>query len=438
MAERRLGARAGAARIVHQVAYRHRSLDAVLPGDPVAEPDSGGAKDRRLLRELAYGSIRHFFSLRALVAGALDKPAASLDSLVLCLLLVGAYQLRRTRIPAYAAVNETVAAARRLGKPWAGPLVNSVLRRLDAVAPTDDVEAQYDHPRWLIDSVRRDFPETWASVLTANNTRAPMCLRVNPARQTTGSYLETLRRVGIAARHGMTGQALLLDTPVPTSSLPGFARGAVSIQDQGAQLAAGLLEPEPGHRVMDACAAPGGKALHLLEAVAPLDLVALDVDPSRANAMQEEFRRLGRDPRAVRVGDATNLDWWDGRPFDRVLLDAPCSGTGTLRRHPDIKLLKEASDIDAFHQIQSTLVATVWRTLAPGGILLYCTCSILNHENDTVLDAFLAAHPDDAKPMAITAPWGHATRYGRQLLPSPGGPDGFYYAKIARTAAATS
>jgi 16S rRNA (cytosine967-C5)-methyltransferase len=431
--------------MVHQVAFKGRSMDALTvpatrsPGEPLGAHASANAsvkaKDIRLSRELAYGSVRHYFSLRNLVTQVLDEPFTRLDSLVSSLLIVGAYQLNHTRIPNYAAVNETVAATRGLRKPWARKLVNSALRRLAQVTiSTDDQEAQFDHPAWLIDAIRDDYPDSWESILEANNSRAPQSLRVNRRHQPPETYQATLAAAGIDAAPGMVREALRLATPISVDRLPGFAEGAVSVQDEGAQLAAGLLAARPGQRLLDACAAPGGKALHLLETCPDLDLLAIDANPRRVTGMQNECRRLGFDPGFVRTGDATQLDWWDGRPFDRILLDAPCSGSGTLRRHPDIKLLKNVSDLTAFHTIQRKLTATVWQTLAPGGILLYCTCSILSEENDAVLEHFFSEHPD-AQPVSLDgASWGVATRFGRQLVPAKGGPDGFYYARIARRA----
>lgn len=436
--QRPIDPRVAAARVVHQVAFKGRSLDPPFAAATKVQGHSDAnastlAKDARLSTELAYGSVRHYFSLRNLVDQVLDEPYAGLDSLVSSLLIVGAYQLRHTRIPSYAAVNETVAATRSLRKPWARKLVNTVLRRLSGIAiRADDEEARFDHPTWLIEAVRRDYPGSWEAILDANNSRAPQSLRVNCQHQSRQAYQATLKAAGLDAVPGMVPESLLLASPVPVHRLPCFAEGAVSVQDEGAQLAAGLLAAQPGHRLLDACAAPGGKTFHLLETRPDVEVLAIDANPERVAAMQKECRRLGFDPSFVQTGDATGLDWWDGRSFDRILLDAPCSGSGTLRRHPDIKLLKNATDLAAFQAIQRKLTATVWQTLAPGGILLYCTCSILNDENDAVLEHFLREHRD-AQPVALDdVSWGTATRYGRQLVPSKGGPDGFYYALVAR------
>ena len=417
----------------------HRSSDSAHTD----AANTTGDKDARLTTELAYGSIRHYFSLRSLIAQVLDEPYSKLDSLVLSLLVVGAYQLYYTRIPSYAAVNETVAATRKLNKSWARKLVNTVLRRLDGAALQPDAtradaagahdeEARFDHPAWLIDAIRRDYPDSWHSILDANNSRAPQSLRVNCAQQTRQNYQARLEAAGLDASPGMVRETLVLASPVPVSRLPGYAEGAVSVQDEGAQLAADLLAAKPGQRVLDACAAPGGKALHLLDRHPGIELLAIEANRERAAAMQSECRRLGVDAGFVHTGDATQLDWWDSRPFDRILLDAPCSGSGTLRRHPDIKLLKNASDLAAYQAIQRKLLATVWQTLAPGGILLYCTCSILSDENDAVLEGFLREHADAQLMPPDDVSWGAATRYGRQLLPSKGGPDGFYYARVVR------
>jgi 16S rRNA (cytosine967-C5)-methyltransferase len=445
--QRRLDPRVAAARMVHRVAFKGRSMDGPAGGSSAAntqmnaanaDSNAKSAKNARLTTELAYGSIRHYFSLRSLIAQVLDEPYTKLDSLVLSLLVVGAYQLHHTRIPSYAAVNETVAAARKLNKPWARKLVNTVLRRLDGAAlqlgdnAADDEEARYDHPAWLIDAIRDDYPDSWESILDANNQRAPQSLRVNCTQQSVEAYQARLEAAGLECAPGMARETLVLASPVSVSRLPGYAEGAVSVQDEGAQLATDLLAAQPGQRVLDACAAPGGKALHLLERCPDIEVLAIDANPGRVAVMQDECRRLGFDPGFVQSGDATQLDWWDGRPFDRILLDAPCSGSGTLRRHPDIKLLKNAADQDAFQAIQRKLLTTVWQTLAPDGILLYCTCSILSDENDSVIDAFVRTHPDAHSVPLDDVSWGMATRYGRQLVPSKGGPDGFYYARLVR------
>jgi 16S rRNA (cytosine967-C5)-methyltransferase len=425
---RRPDVRALAAKLLEQVVAHGRSLDRVFTGARVAE------RDQPLLQELVHGTVRHYWSLSALVTQTLDHPLRQRDDIVRLLLIVGAYQLGHTRIPDHAAVAETVAAAAHLGKPWAKGLVNQILRSIAAgEQPLPSApEARFDHPAWLIDAVRAQYPDTWQSILEENNQRAPMTLRVNQRRGNVTAYRARLAAAGIDARPGLTDATLVLTAPVAAETLPGYADGDVSVQDDGAQLVAGLLDVHVGHRVLDACAAPGGKACHILESYDDVALVAVERDADRCQVVEREHRRLGLPPLQLLTADATTLDWWDGVRFDRILIDAPCSGTGTLRRHPDIKLLKKPNDLAAFHAIQSKLLATLWQCLAPRGRLLYCTCSLLDEENDAVIAEFLAAH-DDASSVVIEAPWGHATGYGRQLLPAHDGNDGFYFAMIERT-----
>ena len=423
---RDLGAlvRARAARIVADVAGG-ASLDRAL------EPTGRGSESSPLLRELTYGTVRHWFSLNEVIDRAMTKRLREDDLLLRALLAVGAYQIRHMRTPAHAAVHETVAAAARIGRTSAKGLVNRVLRRLstEGLEPVSEI-GRFDQPEWLLDRLRAQRPRDWQALLHASNGRAPMALRVNSARISRPDYAALLADAGIAHRDGIASSSLVLARPVRAAELPRFADGWVSVQDEGAQLAAEILDARPGERVLDACAAPGGKALACLER-ARVDLCALDVDERRCEAMRAEFRRLGFDSSAVRRGDATRTDWWDGRPFDRVLLDAPCSGTGTLRRHPDIKLLKRASDLAAYARAQQALLDGLWPVLAPGGTLVYCTCSILDDENERVVSAFLANATDAASEPIHTAV-GESAPHGLQLLPSEGGPDGFYYAKLTK------
>jgi len=420
-------ARASAATMLHQVVVDGRSLDAVLAKQRLRE------RDWPLIQELAIGSVRHYFSLSDEVSSRLITPLKPRDSIVHCLLIIGVYQLRHTRIPQYAAVSETVDATRQISRRWARGLVNQVLRRIatsHAPTPSND-EIRWDHPGWLIDLIRADYPQGWQTILHASLSRAPLTLRVNLRRTARAQYLDLLTAMEVSAHIGTAESALVLDAPVPVKSLPGFDDGTISIQDEGAQRAAALLAPIAGDQILDACAAPGGKAMHLMEWMPEITLVALDREADRCELVRTECRRQGFDPDLVIHGDATNLQWWDGRLFDRILLDAPCSGTGTLRRHPDIKLLKRAADVPQYHEIQSRLLKNLWRTLATGGRLLYCTCSVLSAENDRVVGDFLAVEKGAAAE-TITVDWGVPTRHGRQLLPSVGGPDGFYYAILVK------
>jgi 16S rRNA (cytosine967-C5)-methyltransferase len=420
-------ARATAASLLHRVAFDGRSLDVALGNENLPE------RDRPLIQELVFGSVRHYYSLSAEIASGLITPLKPRDSIVHCLLVVGAYQLRHTRIPPYASVSETVDACRQIARPWARGLINQVLRRLassQAPAPADD-ETCWDHPAWLVEMIRADYPEDWQGILHASLSRAPLTLRVDLQRMTRSDYIDLLSGQGVSAHTSGSEATLVLGTPVPAASLPGFRAGTVSVQDEGAQHAAVLLAPAAGDHILDACAAPGGKAIHLLERAPKMDLVALERDHDRCELVRQEYRRRGYDGQPVLQGDATTQQWWDGRPFNRILLDAPCSGTGTLRRHPDIKLLKRATDIPRYRETQGQLLANLWQTLARGGRMLYCTCSVLSAENDVVVGNFLTG-TDDATVETILADWGVATRYGRQLLPAIDGPDGFYYSMLVK------
>ncbi len=363
----------------------------------------------------------------------MNSPLKPRDAIVLCLLLIGAYQIRHTRIPRYAAVNETVNAAGQIGRPWARGLINHVLRRIasEPPPPPSTDEAQFDHPAWMIDLIRAEYPDAWQAILSASLTRAPLSLRVNLRMTSRKEFQDSLAQRGVIAHFEASEEGLILDSPTAVAELPGFSTGAFSVQDSGAMWAATLLGATGTDRVLDACAAPGGKATHLLQRAPGIALTALEIDTTRCETLRSEFRRMGYDTAPVQQGDGTSLEWWDGQPYQCVLLDAPCSGTGTLRRHPDIKLLKHESDLRPYQDLQGRLLENLWRVLAPGGRLLYCTCSVLSLENDRVIDKFVST-ARDACPVPIIADWGIATQRGRQLLPSVNGSDGFYYAMLEK------
>jgi 16S rRNA (cytosine967-C5)-methyltransferase len=424
---RRRNVRAIAAEMLERVAFRHRSLDRVLAETSVAE------SDRSLAHEIVYGTTRHYYSLAGEVHRRLNAPLKPRDSIVLCLLVVGMYQLRYMSVPNYAAVNETVAAAAQIGRPWARGLVNKLLRRATTEGPLQPQTAEQalDHPSWLIRLLEHDLPGNWRAVLEASLTRAPLTLRINLARVERHAYLEQLATIGATALTTQFAECIVLQDPMPTARIPGFAEGLVSVQDISAMWPARLLQPRGGERVLDACAAPGGKSMHLLERAPQVALTALDVDTARCATLASECARCGVDPGIVVCGDATRIDWWDGRPYDAILLDAPCSGTGTLRRHPDIKLLKRESDIRQYARTQGDLLANLWQVLATDGRLLYCTCSVLSAENDAVVSGFVSRTPN-ARVQPLDIPGAIETPLGRQLLPSAGGGDGFYFALITK------
>jgi 16S rRNA (cytosine967-C5)-methyltransferase len=428
--------RALAARVIVRVIEQGRALD-----DALAEllPGQGEARDRALVSAIAYGVLRWHPRLHAIAAELMPRPLKARDRDIAALVLVGLVQLLYMRVPAHAAIAETVEAARVLHKPWAAGLVNGVLRRFqrDREALLEAVDqqevARFAHPRWLLDRLKQDWPADWPQICDANNTHPPMVLRVNRRRGSVPDYLQQLAAAGLtAAPAHHAPAALVLVDPVAAEALPGFADGAASVQDAAAQLAVPLLDLAADQRVLDACAAPGGKTGHLLEWQDGLASAwALDLDPARLARVAENLARLGLSAHLV-PGDAQRpAAWWDGTPFDRILLDAPCSATGVIRRHPDIKTLRRPADIERLVQHQASLLAALWPLLAPGGRLLYVTCSVLRSENEERIAGFLAAHAD-AFEIALAVPWGRPCRHGRQILPGDDGMDGFYYAALSK------
>lgn len=431
--------RAIAARILAAVITDGQSLSRALEAIPRAAAD-----DRALIQEMCYGCLRDYHRLAGIVDQLLNKPLKAKDGDIQALLLLGLYQLASMRVPDHAAVSETVAATQELKKPWARGLVNGVLRNYQrrgkelVVAVESTEEGRWSHPQWLIEELRRAWPDEWQAVLTANNQRPPMSLRVNQAQGDGEHYLAALQAAGIAARaSAITPGAIRLEQAVDVALLPGFAEGRVSVQDEAAQWAAPLLALHDGQRVLDLCAAPGGKAGHILESAA-VDLVAVDVDPERLRRVEENLQRLGKKAQCL-VGDGRLPDdWWDGEAFDRILLDAPCSATGVIRRHPDIKLLRRPADVSALVALQAEMLDAVWPLLKPGGMLLYATCSVLPQENSQQLTAFLARQ-SEAQVCDLAVTWGRSVAVGRQILPGAGAPmgeaggmDGFYYACLEK------
>lgn len=406
----------------------------------IAPPDPGAPGRRRaLVQELVYGTLRHWGTLDALIRALAAKPFA--DPALRCLVAVALYQLGHTRAPPFAVVDHAVSAAAAIARPAARSLVNALLRRylreratLDAAVRADPV-ARWSYPRWWIDRVRREYPEDWESVLAAGNERAPLALRVNPRITTRELLLAAFTEAGIAAR--AAGAAGILVEPARSvPELPGYADGAFSVQDLGAQLAAPLLQLGPGQAVLDACAAPGGKTTHVAE-LADVDVVALDCDEARLARLRENLARLRLDGPRVRVlvGDAgMPATWWNGHPFDRILADAPCTASGVVRRHPDGKWLRRAADVASFARAQTRLLDALWPCLAHDGLLLYSTCSVFADENEAQIDGFLARHPEALRESLTFAP--EVACRGGQLLPSlPGAShnqDGFFYALLRK------
>ncbi len=391
-----------------------------------------------LIQELSYGVCRWYHRLHFFAQALLDKPLRAKDTDVYCLILLGLYQLFYLRIPAHAAIHETVEDSAALGKSWAKNLVNAVLR--EAQRQHDellqraerDYTAWYSHPDWLLTHIKRDWPAHYRAILEANNARAPMTLRVNLQRTTRSDYLQLLHEHAIEARESTLARtAILLDSPREVRALPGFSEGLVSVQDEASQLVAQILPLAPRLRVLDACAAPGGKTCALLETEESLQVLALDREERRLPRMRENLARLGLHAE-LRRGDIT-AEAFAPRSFDRILLDVPCSATGVIRRHPDIKVLRTEAEVAALCETQRALLHAAWPLLAPGGLLLYSTCSVLTAENAGQVQAFLE-HESTAQlenlPLAGTVP----VAAGIQLFPTPEGHDGFYYALLRKSA----
>ncbi len=429
--------RLSAVSVLTRVSSEGQSLSSLLPHSFHNLPP----ERRALAQELCYGTLRWWHRLDALLARLLDKPLRAKDADVHCLLLCGLYQLEYMEIPPHAVVSETVAVTAALKKGWAKGLVNAVLRRFQREKAelerklSGAPEARYAHPLWLIDALKAAWPSQWQAILEANNQRPPMTLRNARDHQSRDAYLNELKAAAIEAEaNPHSPDALTLARPQDVETLPGFSEGRVSVQDAAAQLAANLLGHQPGMRVLDACAAPGGKTGHLLEICGDIELIALDIEEKRLNRVAENMTRLKRQATLL-AGDAANPEsWWDGQPFERILLDAPCSASGVIRRHPDIKLLRRPEDIDQLVTLQATILEAMWPLLKPGGMLVYATCSVLPQENSQQLTAFLERH-SDAQEQKITASWGVETVVGRQILPNQDGMDGFYYACIEKLAA---
>lgn len=399
------------------------------------------ARDRAFVQALCYGVCRFYSRLDVILSHLLKKPMNAKDSDLHALLLVGLYQLIEMRIPDYAAVTETVNATKNLDKAWARGFANAVLREylrnstVIAEKIKSDDEAVYAHPAWWIAAIKKAWPAEWQAILEANNQHPPFTLRVNQRQHTREEYVKKLEAQDHAAYLiPETQQGLMLALPVAVETLPEFSSGAVSVQDGAAQLAAELLALAPGQRVLDACAAPGGKLTHIAEIEPHLAaLVAVEKDAARMPLIAANLTRLSLQAECV-CQDVNHVkSWWDGQLFDRILLDAPCSASGVIRRHPDIKLLRQPTDIAAFATEQQRLLGSLWPLLSPGGLLLYATCSIFPEENVKVLQQFLAKH-SDGQEEAITATWGLPCAIGRQILPGMHGMDGFYYARIRKLA----
>jgi 16S rRNA (cytosine967-C5)-methyltransferase len=408
-----------------------QSLSQCLPPALSRLPEN----ERPALQALCFGTCRWFFRLDGELQSRLKKPLKQPDRVIHHLMLVALFQLRHSQQANYAVLNETVEACRALDKPHLTGLVNGVLRAAEREGEpaTENDSMGLSHPPWMVEKLRHNWPHDWQAILDTNNTQAPMTLRVNARRFNRDAYLDLLCAAGIQAQATrFAPHGIQLAAPVPVDRLPYFADGAVSVQDEAAQLCTTLLDLAPGQRVLDACAAPGGKTCAILEACEGLaEVVAIDESAYRLPRIDENLARLDLHA-TVQQADAANTDqWWDGQFFDRILLDVPCSATGVIRRHPDIKLLRRESDIVPLAAIQLGLLSALWQTLKPGGRLVYATCSVFPQENHRIIRRFLK-QTDDSALLEPDLLWGRETDAGRQLLPVPQGHDGFFYAVLEK------
>ena len=424
--------RAAAAQLAWQVIDNGHSLDRAR--DAIFQKQDFSAPDRAFIQELVYGLCRWYGELDYIVGTLMDKPIRKKDRVLHFLLLVGIYQLRYLQTAEHAAVSETVKACKSLSKVWARNLINACLRNYLREPTIAEDSAKLSHPNWIIDQIARAYPEYLDTILTANNQRAPMCLRVNTRHQSRNDYLKQLLQheiEAIADPYSETG--IILDSPLPVFNLPGFENGDCSIQDTAAQLAAIFLNAEPDMQVLDACAAPGGKTAHILErSDNRLSLDALDVSQARCEKLKNTLER-NKLSANIFLGDGTDPSSWPvpEKGYDRILIDAPCSGLGVIRRHPDIKHHRRASDIDALCSIQARLLAALWPLLKQGGQMLYMTCSILPSENQQQITRFLAT-TNNAILKPIEHPNALTLDTGVQTLPGVHQMDGFYYSLIEK------
>ncbi|MEE4280096.1 MAG: 16S rRNA (cytosine(967)-C(5))-methyltransferase RsmB [Halieaceae bacterium] len=427
--------RARAARVLNQV-IEGSTLEAALDSDARDQDSAGDPRDRALLRELTAGSLRFFPRLDGVLGAMLSKPMRRRDAELRSLAIVGLYQLDYTRIPAHAAVSATVDASALLGRGQARSLLNALLRRYQRERAELEARlnpaAAHAQPAWLWSALGDQWADDRSAIAAASNERPPMTLRVNATRIDRAGYLALLRDAGIEASPGARcATAVTLVDAMDVAAIPGFDEGLCSVQDETAQLAASCLELAPRARVLDACAAPGGKACHLLEAHPGIELTAMDISAERLAAVGENLRRLSLQAELVEGDASTPPPSLENGGFSAIVVDAPCSASGVVRRHPDIKLLRRAADIAGFAAQQRAILSGLWPLLAPGGQLLYVTCSILGEENSHTVRAFLAATAD-ATEEPLSLPGGRACRHGVQILPSTGGGDGLFFARLRK------
>jgi 16S rRNA (cytosine967-C5)-methyltransferase len=427
--------RAIAAKIILEV-LKGRSLTATLPN----ETRHLSPADKGFVQEICFGVCRHYFILEYIQSKLLDRPVSKKYPLAPILIKIGLYQLAFMRVPDHAAINETVAAVRNVNLSNLSGLINAVLRNFsrerDQFSLQSGEQNHWNHPQWMVDKLKQNWPDHWQTILLANDDRAPMTLRINRSKISVSAYLDLLSKQGIEAKATQWSDVgIMLLSPLEVTSLPGFEEGWVSVQDEAAQLCCSQLIPKDlsnSISVLDACAAPGGKTLALLESHPEIDLTALDVDANRLERISENLLRAGCKAKLIEA-DGIEVDkWWDGKQFDYILLDAPCSASGVIRRHPDIKLLRKETDLPHLANTQLTLLNALWPTLKPGGRLVYATCSVFPQENSRIIERFLPKH-SNAILDPLTVPWANEALVGKQFFPTSSEQDGFFISRLRKS-----
>ena len=394
---------------------------------------------RALMQELCYGTMRYYPKLLSILSVIVKKPLKNKDNDITALLLIGLHQLINMNIADHAAISQTVDVCKLLKKPWATSLVNATLRsyQRDQQEITQQLQTDnsfvFNHPEWFVEKLRHNWPDDWQSILRANDEHPPLTIRVNTNKVSRETFKQLLENQGISCfetKHSPCG--LTLGKPTDVKLIEGFVEGLFSVQDEAAQLAGLLTNPQDEDNILDACSAPGGKLVHLLElsSAKAVRVQGLELEQHRAEKIVENFSRLGLECQ-LHVADASGRDWWDGQLFNKILLDAPCSATGVIRRNPDIKLLRNAEDIHKIVKLQKAILHNLWGMLETNGEIVYATCSIFPQENEKIIAAFLRENPD-AEHREIEADWGQKRPYGRQLFPVAGANDGFYYAVLKK------
>jgi 16S rRNA (cytosine967-C5)-methyltransferase len=430
----KVDARQLALKVLQSVIDKKESLSSAIP---FHFSDDLSSKDKAFAQMLVYGVLRRYWRLVAILPLLMQKKLKDKDSDIHIILLMALFQLMDTRVPDYASVDASVNLCRKQKKKWAAGMVNAVLRNFirQQAELTQKIDtkpqAKYDHPQWMIDRLRKDWPENWEAIIAQNNQQAPMALRVNQQQLSVDDFILKLNESESDESAAEFDTGVVLSHPRDVNELPGFEEGWFSVQDMGAQKAATLLDLQPQQNILDCCAAPGGKTCHMLEIEPTLNMLALDVSGQRLLRVQDNLERLQLSAELVEADASHPDEWSNGKQFDRILLDVPCSAAGVIRRHPDIKLLRRKDDIPTLIETQQNILQKIWPLLVPGGKLLYATCSIFKDENENQIEAFLQQQ-NDAEEIKFSADWGHDRPYGRQILPGDDGMDGFYYALLQK------